>query len=318
MRANHSVPVVSPALRPISRVAFLVIPLTLGAVGQLMMVRLTERDLQAKRMATGGDTELGITPTEEAYLRHLDARVNYLTLECAKRLRKSDITLDRANQVVYAERIYDAYRGDRTLESEPVNYGNLEALFGFLDEKAAPYFLGKYQDVQDVGKPNKAALNLALYCGGEDVGSFLMSKLRETASTSNEGEFLRMAIGGLVPDMCSVRRVGIPSQLEEWALNSVSSADSLDRIAAAGILGNTNALQTRELLTRLLEADSDLRVRAAAAKSLGRLGDDGMVAYLSVQYAKLSELYPPSPDRATLSRAFVSAMEDIKLRSILR
>lgn len=121
-----------------------------------------------------------------------------------------------------------------------------------------------------------AALLMALRAGGAEAGRFVGELLEEGPIQEAER---RLALRAL-PSVESAHRLVINEDLAARAYDLTRSEDADERMGGAGLLGTQETPRARERLMAMAEADADLRVRAAAVRMLGRVGDRTTLGYL--------------------------------------
>ncbi len=139
----------------------------------------------------------------------------------------------------------------------------------------------------------KAALLLALRCGGPEAGQFL-GELLEGGPIHQEERHLALRA---LPFLESSHRLVIDEALAERAYAMTRSADLDERKGGAGLLGTQDTPRARERLMEMAEADPEPSVRTAALRMLGQNGDQTTLAYLKAY--PLAELSPGACEALT-------------------
>jgi hypothetical protein len=142
-----------------------------------------------------------------------------------------------------------------------------------LDGDTASYFIEKYRTTpKEHSFTPEMALLLMLASGGPDVEAFVLSKLKDPATSSSERRELLSGLAG-ENGFYSASRLPVGPELAQLAQRLVVSGDSDDRQGGAGLLGSVDSPASRSILQQLAMTDADGDVRVTAVRALGYTGD---------------------------------------------
>lgn len=194
----------------------------------------------------------------------------------------------------FAEHVFEDYLeldSSRSKNPDPDKFRGLLGRLGRLDDKSSEYFIERYRKAKQTedGQHEKAiALELALASGGPRTAEFVNILLNDPTLEPIFRENLLSEISGMSGSFFSIKRLPVSPGLESTAMTLVRSEKPEERRGAAGLLGGVRNEIARTELRRLVEQDSDLRVKAAAALSLGHVGDVATRTYLETLWASNS------------------------------
>ena len=179
-------------------------------------------------------------------------------------------------KVAAAQGIFDELKGLDEGKTDPEQLLEMLGRLGDLGEEEAAYFVQQYLASKGKGGSaveREAALMLAVLSGGEYVADFLSDFLTDpTTPRADRIRFLQN-IGNPMEPAYSMDRIPMDGALAVTAYDLLESRNSLERKGAASLLGGLDTPQSRATLEQVVENERDLRVRIAAIRSLGRVGD---------------------------------------------
>lgn len=179
---------------------------------------------------------------------------------------------------------YDAVQD--SLRGHVTNAGAIELLVRSMNEedpcvrRAAAHMLGRSKVessrlakmLQDPSPRVRAAVALAIGVGDKEHGQAARTTLEQVLRDggANDAAMAAWALGE-IEDSASAPAL----------IRALRSTHALVRLAAVGALGSIESEQSRPEIERLLRDDSDIAVRAHAARALGDIGNSSSIRALS-------------------------------------
>lgn len=177
-----------------------------------------------------------------------------------------------------------------------------------LAEAEAPYFVERYKQSADISK-KRMALELALASGGKDALTLVLERLRDSSLPKEEREMLLGVFWrGPTSEMRADMPLVVNDELGAIALRCMDSQDESERAGSAGLLGGYSNPLSPTRLRHAADLDASPWVRAAAIRSLGRVGGRDVLAYLQ------SYPVPAGDERLDIEGAIKEAVQRLKKR----
>ncbi|MBI2920467.1 MAG: hypothetical protein HYY18_05225 [Planctomycetes bacterium] len=174
-------------------------------------------------------------------------------------------------------------------KSNPESFRRLLQLISELDPAMGPYFLERLADPDETADKDPL-YDLALASGGPEVADWLLARLTDTGTPEDVRRRLLRVLGGGSKELFSIRSLPVQGRLADTAFQYVSTGNSSERQAGAGLLGGVDSTESRTVLYRLASTDADNSVREQAVRSLGHAGDGETLAWLDTFQATISGL----------------------------
>lgn len=173
-----------------------------------------------------------------------------------------------------------------------------------LDASTAAYFVERYREGIEDRELRDMTLMLILLSGGSDAAAFVVESLGNPATPEAERSSLLRSLGGAGLPVNG--KLPYDPAIARTAEALLASANPLERMGGAGLLGGSDTDDARVRLARMAERDADAGVRAAAIDSLGWTGDRATLSWLKA--------FPrPNPDTG-VGAALTRALAQLKRR----
>ena len=219
-------------------------------------------------------------------------------------------------KLAHAAMTYEAYRQLGTGASvDEKAYQRSLALAGALDKDMGPYFVEKYR-ASPQADPDILAMTLALQCGGAEVTDLLVERFNDPTATRMELNNLCRAMSGIDGWLTSFSDLVMNERVRETAERLMRSENHLDRRGGAGLLGIGPTEHGERLLREMAVNDVNFYVRAAAFRSIGRIGKGDSIEFLTT-FLNKAENGEPNDENMKLREVLKAALAEAHRRQAL-
>jgi|GEM_PF-4038308 len=267
----------------------------------------------SEEIASGRGNSSFELSTLRALVQSQERAIKSLKDELATSKKEPGLSLEE--KLRHAALTYLTYKNLGTGVVDEAAYKRAMALFAALDSDMGPYFAQKYKESAG-GEMDHTALTLGLSCGGGEMTDLILERFNDPNAPRMELNNLCRAMSGIDGWLTSFDNLVMNDRVRETAERLLRSENPLERRGGAGMLGIAPTQYSEQVLKDIASNDANGYVRAAALKSLGRVGGADTVEFLRACLEK-AESGEPNDVNMKLREAGRAAMEAAVRRKAL-